>query len=278
MKKFIAEEFDPAMCSLANSYCYLRKDFAEIYEELQQQDLLREDGTAQMLWSTHTKFVIKVPLPDGRFAAYKTYRRIDKPLKFALRPSPCGFEAINFQQIRACGIPAVELLAVGDERRFFKLKNAFIATLFADGFENGRDFIRDGVMAKESALLEEFIVRNMQYLARLHDIKIMHRGFTPANLLYRVRESADDMNNLLDIKWIDVASCRRLSAWSINRNIADDMVQFFRFFDFDGEKLLKYLQVYCNAREKSAPPPEKILKKLEKLLAERKKRKNSRHK
>ena len=107
MRKIVAERFDSSMCRLAGSYCYVRKDFADFFEQLQAQKLLCENSPCEMIWSTHTKFVLKVPLPDGRFIAFKTYRKISKPLKFALRPSPCGFEALNFQLIEKCDIPVV---------------------------------------------------------------------------------------------------------------------------------------------------------------------------
>ena len=255
------------MCRLAGSYCFVHKDFAEFFEQLQTQGMLRENGPCEMIWSTHTKFVLKVPLPDGRFIAFKTYRKIRKPLKFALRPSPCGFEALNFQLIEKCNIPVVKLLAVGDERSFFKLKNAFIITEFADGFSDGRDFMSGNVMGDKTELRNEFISRNICWMAHLHDAGIMHRGFTPANLLYKVSESND--GNALELKWIDVASCRRMPRWLINKNIADDMQQLFRFFEFSTSELLEYIKLYCAARKSRVPSAEKILSDLEKILAAR---------
>ena len=269
MRKIVAERFDSSMCRLAGSYCYVRKDFADFFEQLQAQKLLCENSPCEMIWSTHTKFVLKVPLSDGRFVAFKTYRKISKPLKFALRPSPCGFEALNFQLIEKCDIPVVKLLAVGDERSFFKLKNAFIITEFAGGFSDGRDFMPGNVRGGDTELCNEFISRNICWMARLHDAGIMHRGFTPANLLYKVAESCDGNGNALLLKWIDVASCRRMPRWLINKNIADDMQQLFRFFEFDQSRLLDFIKLYCAARKSPVPAAEKILSGLEKILAAR---------
>ena len=267
MKKYIASEFDSSMPTLLEGYSFCRSDFAGKFAELQQNGLLRENGPAEMIWQTRSKFVLKVPAGDGKFVVYKSYRKISKPYKYMLRLSPCGLEALNYQLMQNCQLPMARLLAVGEERKFFKLRNAFIVTEFADGFRDGRDFTSRGELRERPDLAEEFILRNLAMLAHCHDCGILHRGFTPANLLYKLRDSADASGHWLDIVWIDVASCRQQSLWRINQNAVVDFVQFFRFFDFNEDELQKYIQHYCLARQKHRPAVDKLLKKVLKKLA-----------
>lgn len=266
MKKFVTDEFKRFMSSLSGSFCWFRSDFAGKFAELENSGYLQENGPAEMIWQTRSKYVLKVPLGDGKFAVYKTYRKISKPYKYMLRLSPCGAEALNYQLMQDRALPMAKLLAVAEKRRFFRLHNAFIVTEFADGFRDGRDFMPGGCMADRIDLCNEFILRNLALLAHCHDCGILHRGFTPANLLYKLRENADENGNYLDLVWIDVASCRRQSLWRIDRNVEIDLVQFFRFFAFDNARLSDYLASYCRSREKFPLPAAELLKKVQKKL------------
>ena len=116
---------------------------------------------------------------------------------------------------------------------------------------------------------DEFICRNLELLAKLHDNNILHRGFTPANLLYKLRETPDANGNMLDLMWIDIASCRKMPRFMLKRNITVDFEQLFRFFDFSEGDLLKYLQHYSNSTTSPLKTPEQLLADLKKRLKKR---------
>ena len=262
MGEFAAEHFDRSMRRLAGSWQYCRRDFAPVLQRLIREGLLREEGPSEKVWETKNRFVLKVSLGEGRFAAYKRYRKISRPRKFMLRPSPCGFEAFNYQFLKDLGIPLPGLLAAGDTREHFRLRTAFIMTEFAEGFRDGRDFVPGGVLAEEKELRGEFIRRNFRFLARCHDAGMVHRGFNPANLLFKVREAPDEAGNRLDLLWIDVASCRRRPQFIINFLICNDFRMFFRFFRFTVEEKKEILADYCQARRNGPPRLESLLRRV----------------
>ena len=258
MRHFAAEKFTPSMRSLAGSWEYFRQDFAPEFERLDREGFLREGGPSEKIWQTKNRFVLKVPLGGGRFAAYKRYRKISRPRKFMLRPSPCGFEAYNYQLLGELGIPLPGLLAAGDTREHFRLRTAFIMTEFAEGFRDGRDFLPGGALAREKELRAEFISRNFRLLARCHDACVLHRGFNPANLLYKVRSAPDEAGNRLDLLWIDVASCRRRPRALVNFLLVHDFRQFFREFDLPEEEKAAFIDGYCRSRKTAPPEPSRL--------------------
>ena len=149
------------------------------------------------------------------------------------------------------------------------MKTAFLITEFAEGYSDGRDFTAMKAVITDRKLLDEFILRNLELLAKLHDNNILHRGFTPANLLYKLRETPDAAGNQLDLMWIDIASCRKLPRFLLKRSVTVDFEQFFRFFDFSDTELLEYIKHYCKQSKSPLNQPEKLLAKLKKRLKKR---------
>ena len=257
------------MTAIWRSWQYCHDSFADDLEELQQSGDLQRESKFQRIWQTKQKYVLKITTGSGKTAAFKEYDRIKSAWKYLFRLSPCGSEALNYQLLANIDIALPRLLAAGDIRKNGCLKNAFIITEFAEGFRDGRDFFGTGSLAENIDLREEFITRNMRTLAKLHDHNILHRGFTPANLLYKQRKTADADGNRLDLMWIDVASCRNISKGKLEKTLHIDHEQFFRFFDFSSEELKKYLQIYCQAAENPLTTPEKLLERLQKAIAKR---------
>lgn len=221
---------------------------------------LLPDGRVPVLWQTRNKFVLLLELPDGRKVVFKAPLRIKNILKYCFRPSPYGREALNFYHIRQLGIPTVKFLAAGEFRSFFKLRKGFLITEYAEGFSDGFDCVSGKNGEDALGLVQEFVVQNFKLLARLHNNRVSHNGFTPGNILYRKRLEPDADGNMLEILWIDLASCRRVR-WPQNywRWIAPDIVHFFSFFQFTDEEKLHYLKVYCR-ESRSGFTPEKLLK------------------
>ena len=192
----------------------------------------------------------------------KKYRRIPKPAKYLLRPSPCGFEACNFSRFEALGIPLPELLAVGETRENFRLKTAFIITRFAENFMDGRAFAPGGKEREDSALMKEFLRRNVVELARCHDACIVHRGFTPANLMWKKRVSPDEKGNNLELLWIDLASCRKRPLFIVNALCCKELETLFGPLELSKEVREELIALYCGNRKKFPPAEKRLRKKL----------------
>lgn len=265
MNRLKNTESGVARVRIWRSWEFAVSEIAEDLAVLRSRGDLRKGGPFPVIWGTRQKIVLKVQCPSGCCAAYKVYCKVSKPWKWLFRFSPCGAETVNFQRITKLGIGMPRLLAAGDVRRYGLLRGAFLMTEFAEGFRDGRDFLSDGICAEESALRDEMIRRNLQFLALCHNAGILHRGFTPANLLYRKRDEKDAAGNLLDLLWIDVASCRKLPQWILKRMFRQDLVQFFRFFAFDKEMLTGYLRAYCDASRTSLDP-DKLAEQIAKAL------------
>ena len=251
--------FLPRMRRLSSSWRYVKESFVSTFTELEKKGELSEKGSGENIWETRSKFVLKIRLDSGGAAAFKEFRRITRPWRFILRPSLCGFEAENFSRAAALGIPVPELLAAGDERRCFILKNAFLMTRFAEGFRDGRNFLPGGTMAGELQLLDEFLRRNLEFLAKFHDAGIIHRGFTPANLMWKTSAIPDAAGNKLELLWIDLASCRRRPLFIINSQCAGDLAHLLEPLQLSAAKKEELVKFYCSARKKSAPDAARII-------------------
>ena len=265
MKIHYSDSFEPEKTRIISSWSWVKKSFAEDFETLSKSGVLREDGGAEIIWSTKQKYVLKVSCSDRNYV-FKSYRKVRDVRKYLFRMSPCGLEARNYQLLAAAGLPMAKLVAAGDTRCFFRLKTMFLMTEFAENFRDGRDFMPDGILFENAALREEYIVRNLRLLARCHDAGFIHAGFTPANLLYSVRNTPDEQGNALDFCWIDVATCRRFSLLYPPRKMITDHVHFFMFLNIRDKELQRYLQVYYDAVQVKRLPYDRLLKLIEKAM------------
>lgn len=265
MKTYCSDNFDVAYTSLCSSWSWIKKDFAADFETLTSDGVLCENGGAPVIWMTKQKYVLKVSC-SGRNYVFKSYRKVRDVRKYICRLSPCGFEARNYQLLAEAGLPMAKLLAAGDTRRFFLLKNMFLMTEFAENFRDGRDFQPAGAVYSDMVLREEYIIRNLRLLAKCHDAGFIHGGFTPANLLYSLREEPDENGNLMDLCWIDVATCRKFSLLYPPRKMVTDHWHFFKFLNIRGEELERYLRVYYDAVKIKRLPFDRLLKLVEKAM------------
>lgn len=246
---------------LSSSWQYIQPEEQEALAGIvAEAESLQPDGRVPVLWKTRNKFVLLLELQNGRKVVFKAPLKVKNVLKYCFRLSPYAREALNFYHIRQLEIPTVKFLAAGEFRTFFKLRKGFLITEFAEGFSDGFDFVPGKIHEGEPALVRDFTEQNFRLLARLHNHRMIHNGFTPGNMLYRKRQEPDADGNMLEILWIDLASCRRVR-WPQNywRWIAPDIVHFFSFFQFTDEEKLHYLQVYCR-ESRSGFTPGKLLK------------------
>ena len=220
MKRRTAPSFSPRMISLFGSWCWVKDSFAADYDRLSAAGMFEPGDGSRTIWSTRSKYVLRVPVAPGFDVAYKGFYRVHGLHRFFLRPSPSAFEAVNDVRLAELGFPLPELLAVGEIRRGPFLRDAFFVSRFIDGYRNGLDFHGPGPHASDVTLMKAFCAGHLALLAKLHDAGILHHGFTPSNLLYRQTPSG------LEFCWVDVADCKKAEIGL--REIAEDVVQFFR--------------------------------------------------
>ena len=247
--EFVSDIFTGKELRLSHSWQWLRTDFADEFRQLTEEKADREDSGNEIIWNTRHKYTLKIKTRTGRVIAFKRYRTL-RLFPYLYHATPTAREAINYQRLQLLGMPMAKLLAVGDERDFFRPRSSFIVTEFAENCSDGRKFWPGGELEQNTAWKNEFCLRNFRLLAKLHDAGIYHRGFTPANELWRPRTAPDPEGNQLDIVWIDVASCRRLPGPVLRKKIPDDPVNFLRFFRFAPEEYRPFLEAYCETAAK----------------------------
>ena len=264
----VSDIFTGREAHLSRSWQWLRSDFAEEFRQLIEAGADRDDAPgSEIIWNTRHKYTLKITTGTGRVIAFKKYRKL-RLFPYLYHRTPTAREAQNYQRLQLLGLPMAELLAVGDTRRCFRPESSFIVTEFASGCQDGRAFDPGGELEGETAWRDEFCRRNFELIAKLHDAGYYHRGFTPANELWRKRPEPDAAGNRLDIIWIDVASCRRLLPPMLRRKIPDDFVNFLRFFPFKPEEYEVFLQAYCRAVKVKRFEPAELCAEVRRRLAE----------
>ena len=260
-----APAFSPDMTSLFRSWGWVRSDFAEEFKRLSDAGALRPGGVSETIWSTRTKFVLKVFASQGFDLAYKSFFKVKNSYKYFLRRSPCASEAVNYTRLTEMGFPLPDLLAAGEIRCGGALKNAFMATRFLDGYRNGVDFYNGiGIHVDNIPLLKEFCRGHLALLARLHDRGFVHGGFTPANLLYR--QDPDGMK----FAWIDVAECAE-TPLSVTV-IADDLIRLFRYLKISADVRRELESDYLAAATVRRVDAEELFRVLENRIRNRMKK------
>ena len=259
MKYFYGTHFEDAKPRFWKSWSFISSAAAEDFRQLAGSGKLRRDGGEPVIWQTQQKYVLKVSC-GNRSYAYKSYTRIRQKRKYLFRLSPCGLEAKNYQRFQDIGMPMAELAAVGEKRFFCLIRDMFFMTKFAENFNDGRVFGYGGELRRNKELRDEFIRRNLLLLAKCHDSGYLHGGFTPANILWHLREEPDAEGNRLDLCWIDVATARKLSIFHPAKILADDPAHFFRFLGAEENELREYLQLYYDALEIKRLPFDRLCK------------------
>lgn len=170
------------------------------------------------------------------------------PWRYILRPSLTTREARNYLRFAALGVPTPRVLAAGDIRVGFILKQCFIATAFVPGSDDGRAFMPGGARREETALKLEFCRKNLKLLAGIHDAGIFHKAFHPRNLLWRGGAGA------VEVFWIDVARCRPVPARKLPRAVLVDLHVFFRDMRLRAAELAELAEFYLSCRKSGGYP------------------------
>lgn len=261
----VSDKFTRSAARLSHSWHWLRTDFAEEFRQLLADGADRDDSGNEILWNTKHKYTVKIRTSAGRDVALKRYRKL-RFFPYVHHRTPVVAEALNYQRFLDLGLPMAQLLAVGDTRHFFRPVTSFIVTEFAANCLDGRPFSPGGELEHETAWRDEFTRRNFALLAKVHDAGIWHRGFTPANELWRKSAAPDASGDQLEIVWIDVAGCRKISASLLRQKIPDDFVNFLRFYRFSPEEIRSFLQVYCDAVKVVRYEPAELFAEVERRL------------
>ena len=265
MREIISEKFNSFVAGKIVSWRWLRSDFAEFFHKEEQNKGFSEKGPHRLIWSTGSKFVLLVKRgDDSPRVVFKSFRRIRRKIRWFLRFSPNTAEAVNYAILAEHGFPVAELLAVGDERKFGILQKTFLVTEFCEGFSDGREFLPGGKYENAPDLLDKFASKNFRLLAKLHDLNLLHKGFTPANLLFKALPDDE-----LEVKWIDVAGCKKLPDKQMKKLVPYDFVSFFRYFDFSADERRKYCQIYLDNSVNSPFDLETLSGEVEKMFVRR---------
>ena len=265
ISEIISDRFTGKEIRLSKAWRWVRTDFAREFHQLLADKAELPDSGNEIIWKTRHKYTLKIPTAAGRIVAYKRYLQL-RLFPYLYHLTPTAHEALNYQKLELLGLPMARLLAVGDDRTCFRPKSGFIVTEFAENCRDGRAFYPGGELEKKTDWKNEFCRQNFELIAKLHDAGIYHRGFTPANELWRLRPAPDQNGNQLEIIWIDVASCRPLRPAALRKKIPDDFVNFLRFFQFPPETYQTFLQAYCRAVKVKRFEPEELFSEVKKRL------------
>ena len=270
-KETISGAFTGLEWTPAHSWCWIRTDAAEI------RDVLRSgppgaDSGPEVLWKTNNKYVLRLKTASGMDLACKWYVSI-RQFPYSFLWTLAAKEAYNFKRFADLGLPLVKLVAAGEGRGFFKIRNAFIVTEFAEGFQDGRYFME--AFPHDNAMRDEFTRKNLVLITRLHDAGFCHSGFTPLNELWRKLPEPDANGDQLDIRWIDLATCHRAWGWSLKRRIVEDLGNFLRFYAFTQEERGEFLRIYLDAAKVKRFSLSSLRRAVEENLAARIRRKEA---
>lgn len=215
--------------------------FAETLARL-RKGALKEGEECFQIYESAGKYVFRGKMGGSDFA-YKTQQ--GKAFwRYMFRYSLPLRECFHYAVLRDLKIPVPRVLAVGDTRKCFILKESFLVTEFLDRTEDGRVFMPEGKFRTgHGELRHAFAEKHLRELAKLHDGGYFHKAFHPRNLLFR-----GDSPETMEIFWIDVARLRKMR--NAKRCVVMDLHTFLRDMLLPEKELDELLQVYLSAVKK----------------------------
>lgn len=213
-----------------------------------------EDGNHQLINVSSGKYVYSCQCDGWKFA-YKTQQ--GKTFwRYMFRPSLPWREALHYSWLHELGVPAPRVLALGDTRVSFVLKESFIITDFLAQTHDGRIFMPKGQFRTGyEDLCREFCIGNLKLLAKVHDAGYFHKASHPRNFLFR-----GDTPESMEIFWIDVARMRKMS--DPRRAVIVDLHTFFRDMRLPQTQVHELIGIYLQCLQK------KLFNSSEELLQE----------
>ena len=180
-------------------------------------------------------------------------------LRYIINSALTVREVRNYLLLESLGLPVPHILAVGDVRSFFVLKETFLVTGFIADTRDGRDFDPRGPLYGDVEKKMRYCRLHLEQLARIHNANVFHKSYHPRNLLWRERggkmrycklhfEQLAKIHNAnvfhksyhprnllwrerggkMEIFLIDVPRCRREQPSGMFRAAVTDLHSFFR--------------------------------------------------
>lgn len=190
--------------SVLFSWQWYRDDFKKQWAYL-TSGVPGSENQGQTIWQTRFKDVQLLSVPDGDGSyriAFKCYRE-KRFFRYFCRPSLAAREALGFAVVKALDIPAAEVLAYGEKRRFFNLEESWFITKY---IENTDTLFYFKEHPEEHETLLALLKENICYLARLHKANYIHSGAHPRNILWQRRDDGSARSI-----WIDLATLRNVA-------------------------------------------------------------------
>ena len=184
--------------------------------------------------------------------AYKT--NPGKGLRYIANSSLPVREMRNYLLLESLGIPVPRILAVGDARSFFILKETFLATEFIADTRDGMDFTPGGPLYADTEKKMVFCRLHLEQLAKIHNADVFHKSYHPRNLLWR------ECGGEMEIFLIDVPRCRLERPSGMFRAAVTDLHSFFRDMRLPRAQTAELIAYYLQFRTPgTAPKAEEVL-------------------
>ncbi len=219
--------------SYFHSWLWARDDFALILPELLGG---RAEGSRVIYRTRHKECLLIMPEESG-FAYPVVFKRYGEKrfFRYLFRPSLAYREYLGFKAVAEAGIPAAEVLALGEKRSFIRLEEAFFVTRYLEGFRDGYEFCLEGC---DEGLRDRFIRRNLELLAKLHGAGLVHGCFHPRNEMFKLSETGE-----MEVVWIDLASVTKECRGS-RFSREEDLGRFLKEFHLGRELESEYEVFY----------------------------------
>lgn len=221
------------------SWCICEKEFVSELKKLRctPPDLSPESG---LIYESSGKYVWKktyINASGEQVVAYKTNPG-KTPWRYIFKSSLPIREMRNYLLFEELGLPVAQVIAAGDVRKNFILKETFIVTGFLENSRDGRVFMPGGQYQNDDIRRDHFCRINLALLAKLHHADIFHKAFHPRNLLWR------DSDTGMEVFWIDVARCRKVPSRKMPRAVIVDLHTFFRDMRLTKDETMALLEYY----------------------------------
>ncbi len=199
-------------------------------------------GETNLLTHHSGKLVWKIPLPaefGGGAVAWKLCEG-KIPRRYIINLSHPAREWRNYQAIERLGVPAGQVLAFGETRKYhWKLVESFIVTKFIEDTRDGCDFMPGGKLRQDIAMRRRFCALLAPEIAKMHKRDFFHKALHPRNILY-----SGDTPETMKIHFIDVARCRIRFKFQMPHVILFDLYTPLLDLQLPTEESLEFLRIY----------------------------------